>query len=389
MNRSFIALATNLTLCCTFLAAFLLKVNEELRQADPTNSFVQINPFLPTLVILIANFGVLAFVLGIVLQEIHAEMRRRNVRELLVFACSPTKGPLPEVTNEAQEVKDIMNTLATKSETKPCEVWHHGTADDLRRELISVPTRRFLFSGHAGLTLVKGECKTLGFTGPGGSIHKVEAGTLETLFGVSSANGSSRDGLDQLEFVFLNGCKSEDLGKAVCKAGVQTVVCWETIVDDTAARIFATSFFEAVAAGHAYRRAYKNAVLAMLTRPKPPYFTFKDPDPGGGLDTTEPQRGGSKASDEPKRSPGVIKKGDKYQIQLSIGQDAPQLKHGSYDTLEEANAKVAPFNALKDELKQAGMTNNQMHDELLKLKKRIKDRNAGARSALVPCQRCS
>ena len=245
MNRSFIALATNLTLCCTFLAAFLLKVNEELRQADPTNSFAQINPFVPTLVILIANFGVLAVVLGIVLQQLYDELRKKNVRELLVFACSPVACALPEVMQEAREVRDIMDKLATKSQTKPCEVCS-GTADDLRLELAAVPTRRFLFSGHANLEWPRGGRKTLAFTGLDGKIHKVNANTLEGLFGVSSAGGSQGEALDQLELVFLNGCQSEELGKAVCKAGVRTVVCWRTKVVDEAARKFATSFFQAV-----------------------------------------------------------------------------------------------------------------------------------------------
>ena len=83
-------------------------------------------------------------------------------------------------------------------------------------------------------------------------------------------------------------------------------------------------------------------------------------------------------SDEPKRSPGVTwdKKAKKYQIQLSIGQDAPQLKLGRYDNLEDANARVAPFNDKKDKLRKAGMPNKQIHEELVKLKREI-----GARSA--------
>ena len=90
-------------------------------------------------------------------------------------------------------------------------------------------------------------------------------------------------------------------------------------------------------------------------------------------------------SDEPKRarSPGVTwaQKAKKYQIQISIGEDAPQLKAGRYDDLEEANARVAPFNELKDTLRKAGKTNKQIHEELVKLR----DRDAGMRS--LPCLR--
>ena len=382
MDRSFIALATNLTLCCTFLAAFLLKVNEELRQADPTNSFVQINPFVPTLVILIANFGVLAVVLGIVLQQLYDELKNKNVRELLVFACSPTVKPLYEVEKEAEEVKGIMDKLAKKLQTKPCKVCN-GTAADLNAELTAVPTRRFLFSGHADFPS-RGGHKTLAFTNPNGSINKVKSRILKNLFRVSSVGGSQGGALDQLELVFLNGCESEKLGRAVCKAGVPFVVCWETKVVDKAAREFATNFFQAVGKGHLPERAYKHAVMAFQTQKDPDsgkrYYIFEAPDTGMALDTTEPQRGGSMASDECKRSEGVTwnRTAKKYQIQLSIG-DAPQLKLGRYDDLEEANARVAPFNELKNKLRSQRMPNRQIYDVL----KKLRDGDAGVRSAVV------
>ena len=47
-----------------------------------------------------------------------------------------------------------------------------------------------------------------------------------------------------LELVFLNGCRSERLGRALLDAGVPTVVCWSTLVADGAARVFARTFFQ-------------------------------------------------------------------------------------------------------------------------------------------------
>ena len=93
-----------------------------------------------------------------------------------------------------------------------------------------------------------------------------------------------------------------------------------------------------------------------------------------------PQRAASMASDECKRSEGVTwnRTAKKYQIQLSIG-DAPQLKLGRYDDLEEANARVAPFNELKNKLRSQRMPNRQIYDVL----KKLRDGDAGVRSAVV------
>ena len=49
-----------------------------------------------------------------------------------------------------------------------------------------------------------------------------------------------------LELVFLNGCCSAALGRAVIDAGVRNVVCWESPTLDSAARVFSVAFFEAV-----------------------------------------------------------------------------------------------------------------------------------------------
>ena len=71
-----------------------------------------------------------------------------------------------------------------------------------------------------------------------------------------------------LEFVFLNGCCSEPLGEAVRAAGVPTVVCWRSEVEDGAARILARAFFQALgssgsADADAVRAAFESAKAAV------------------------------------------------------------------------------------------------------------------------------
>lgn len=148
-----------------------------------------------------------------------------------------------------------------------------------------MPTRRFLFSGHAnvpGPTISKEiAIGRLGFTQPNGSFDFVRTEHIIDMFRLSS-----RDDHTPLELVFLNGCESECLGEAVLASGVRTVVCWRTEVNDIAARLFATSFFEAVVHGHGYRRAYRWAVNAVRVRTHPtgwPMYALGEDDTMAGV----------------------------------------------------------------------------------------------------------
>ena len=60
------------------------------------------------------------------------------------------------------------------------------------------------------------------------------------------ACGSCRATSHGLELVVLNGCESLELGKMCLEAGVPVVVCWETVVADEAAYLFARGFFGAL-----------------------------------------------------------------------------------------------------------------------------------------------
>lgn len=144
------------------------------------------------------------------------------------------------------------------------EIRHGGTADDLRKQLQAAPTRRFLFSGHADANDPSGSGHTLGFTKPGGGdLELVRSMDVASVLGQHAASG--------LEFCFLNGCDSLELGRAVVAAGVPTVVCWRTKVFDPAARMFAKALFEALALGRTYREAFGSAVHALRfkTHPQP------------------------------------------------------------------------------------------------------------------------
>ena len=67
-----------------------------------------------------------------------------------------------------------------------------------------------------------------------------------------------------LELVVLNGCCSEPLGRAAHNAGVPTVVCWKTSVEDSAARIFTLAFFTALENGRSTADAFDDAKTAVM-----------------------------------------------------------------------------------------------------------------------------
>ena len=82
-----------------------------------------------------------------------------------------------------------------------------------------------MFIGHANIEL-EGQ-RTLAFTDRRRELVAVRPATLANMLGqFSPARGGP------LELVFLNGCESEALGKAVRRAGIPNVVCWRTLVEN-------------------------------------------------------------------------------------------------------------------------------------------------------------
>ena len=195
---------------------------------------------------------------------------KRPIGQLLIYACSPSLAPLANVAIEADEVMIHCDAVVSS-----------GTAERLRQILVNMRPRCFLFAGHAD-TKLNGE-RTLAFTDDRGGLCVAQPSAL------SSMLHDVRQGCpDALELVFLNGCCSEVLGRAVHEdAGVPWVVCWRTPCNDEAARLFSVKFFQAL--GRAgYRDAFRQAKSAVELYTHPgrlangvpanvPKFFFRDP----------------------------------------------------------------------------------------------------------------
>jgi len=160
--------------------------------------------------------------------------RNDEPRDLLIFSCNPKACALPGLDDEAHAVQRAYPRDADVRQVRNLD------PNELRQELCTRPPRAFMFIGHANIEL-EGQ-RTLAFTDRRRELVAVRPATLASMLGqFSPARGGP------LELVFLNGCESEALGKAVRKAGIPNVVCWRTLVENGAARPFSEAFFTAYA----------------------------------------------------------------------------------------------------------------------------------------------
>jgi len=201
-----------------------------------------------------------------------------KVGELLCFACSPNES---ELTNAGHEIIEVRDQCRWGDRVK---LFFGGTLEQLKQSLHDQPTKRFLFSGHADLNY-RPYGNTLGFVLPGGALQQppVEPAVIASLLcEFAPVHGGV------LELVVLNGCDSYALGCRMRGSGMPNVVCWGTKTLDPAGRLFATSFFKAVAAGKPLKEAFANAVEKVAAKYQ---IMGQDPLPAKGQTSGHPLPG--------------------------------------------------------------------------------------------------
>ena len=97
------------------------------------------------------------------------------------------------------------------------------------------------------------EVFTPGLVKKDGSLDLVEPQRIAQLFAPYAVKNGGR-----LELIFINGCRSASYGYSLYKEGF-VVVCWSTLVHDTAAKLFATALYQARANGNSYQQAFNIA----------------------------------------------------------------------------------------------------------------------------------
>ena len=248
-SDNLLALGAGLSLVLSLLSSLGLQLN-----AVTSQTFF--SPIVLSIVLYAAGVAIFGSTVAIFCVALRKELSRR--KPLLICHCSPSVAPLPNVQPEAVEVK--------KAYCDSAEVFS-GTSELLREKLLDNRPSRFLFAGHADRQLDPGK-RTLAFEDDKGRLPElVRPDTLVDMF---LSLRERRGGV--LELVFLNGCESEDLGRALREqAKVPWVVCWRTKCNDEAARLFSVHFFEALSLAGAletepYPSAFYQAKSALITK---------------------------------------------------------------------------------------------------------------------------
>ena len=199
-----------------------------------------------------------------------AKRQRQMSGTILIFRWEPTIGPLPKARQEAQEVAALFS-----KEGWECIQTAGGDASDLRAQLEAHRPAILHCIVHADVKHPASGDLTLGLTDAAGGLVRMLQTTLVDIIGSSS---------NYLEFVFINGCKSEALCCAVALCGIPCLG-YSTLVDDTAAAAVAPAVYEHIlrekpehladALSTAFQQA-NNAIRA-LSRAGTDAFVIADP----------------------------------------------------------------------------------------------------------------
>lgn len=155
---------------------------------------------------------------------------------------------LDSVNIEADNIRDQFGVVRAVVE-------RNISKDDLDRLLTG--KRAWFFPGH-GDALLQGE-RVLAFVSSAGNL---EAISIDTLVGIVQRHTSAGKG--QLELIVLTGCCTLELGTSLYeRARVPHVVCWETLLEDGAGRVFGTAFAKHIVLGDSPADAFHQAKIAV------------------------------------------------------------------------------------------------------------------------------
>ena len=172
--------------------------------------------------------------------------------KVLFFSADPKSAP-PQghdrrllLDEEVREIEQKVLTARYRDDLELNTRWATRT-DDLLLALNKADPQVVHFSGHGGSSGVK-------LVGKDPSrVHSVDAGQLARLFEVFRGD---------IRLVVLNACFSLPQAKAIAEV-VGCAIGTSTDISDTAAIIFSSSFYRAIAFGHSVGTAFKQARMAL------------------------------------------------------------------------------------------------------------------------------
>ncbi len=166
------------------------------------------------------------------------------VQPVILLAFSNNKDAyLPMIVQEQKAINKALLDFADKNYFQLRELQHASTEEVFY--LINRYNQRVAilhYGGHAN-----GQSLQL----------ESEVGVVQTanVKGIAALLGTQK----QLKLVFLNGCASRGQVKALLEHGVPSVIATRVAIDDNEAQLFASQFYEALAAGSNIREAFQKA----------------------------------------------------------------------------------------------------------------------------------
>ena len=182
---------------------------------------------------------------------------------ILFLSANPENTDKLDLNKEINEIRDEIR-YASGKEVFKIEQYHDIAISQLQKQLLEYKPQILHFSGHGSPR------SALIFRNEYGDVEVVPSGPLSGLFKILGKN---------IPLVFLNACFSQEQAEAIAKH-VNFVIGMSRAISDDGARIFAVSFYRALAYGESVQDAFdlaKNALpLSSIPEEAIPQMCIKD-----------------------------------------------------------------------------------------------------------------
>jgi tetratricopeptide (TPR) repeat protein len=195
------------------------------------------------------------------LPEVIEPLRVQPPLRILVVTCSPNDAPRLDVADESNRLLEATRK-PRESGSLVIQVLQHATWKSLQRRLQESPVHILHFIGHGDFD-ESSQTGVLLFEDDSGSAKSISGESLAVLLGNHPA----------IRLVVLNACKGArtstsapftGVSQNLLRRGVPGVIAMQFAITDTAARLFAESFYGAVANGYPVDTALVEARAAIF-----------------------------------------------------------------------------------------------------------------------------
>jgi hypothetical protein len=206
-------------------------------------------------------------------------MGNNSVKKILILAANPKNSTSLRLDEEVREIDEGLTRAKQRDRFELVQKWAVRPRD-VQRAILNLTPQIVHFSGHGVGVGVQGDRSPIHRklvvvsdtgTQPEGLMFEDETGQAK-LVGAEAIAGLFELFADQVECVLLNACYSEVQAVAIARH-IPYVIGMNRAVGDTAARVFAVGFYDALGAGRDIEFAYKFACNSILMEGIPENLT--------------------------------------------------------------------------------------------------------------------